>query len=489
MADSVLDFGPGILDARGFTSHSAFEDHYLRIANFLISRGVKAGDSVALLMRNCSPFIEATAAVQHLGAYPVPLNWHLMPAEISYVLEDCEARLLIADADLLAPLTDLPPHLELVSIDADRMIWKELLAAHHPIRTAPAAAVQSMIYTSGTTGKPKGVRRQPPAPPEAETIRQMRSDLYGLRANMRGLLAAPMYHSAPNFFALSIVRGGGLLVLQSHFDARQTLDAIERFGISHSFMVPTMFVRLLALSEAERCRYDLSTLQHVLHAGAPCPADIKSAMIDWWGPVLFEYYGSTEMGPLTFCTSADSRAKPGTVGKPLQGIELTIRDEQGSRCAAGVAGDIFVATTIQPDFTYHRAPEKREEVSHGDEMITGDIGYQDDDGYLFICGRRTDMIISGGTNIYPAEIESALHSISGIMDCAVFGLPDEEFGESVFAAIQLEQGCSLTEEQILKELELKIAKYKLPRKMKFYESLPRDESGKIYKRRLRETFI
>lgn len=315
----------------------------------------------------------------------------------------------------------------------------------------------------------------------------MRERLYGLRAGMRGLLAAPLYHSAPNFFSLAAVRSNGLLVLESRFDAERTLQLVEEHRITHMFVVPTMFVRLLALPEAVRRKYDLSSLENVLHAGAPCAPDVKARMIDWWGPVIFEYYGSTEAGPLTFCGSDDWLAHRGTVGRPIEGVRLSIRGAAGKPCGAGEAGEICIDETFQPNFTYHKDAEKRRALEVDGVLGTGDVGYFDADGFLHICDRLSDMVISGGVNIYPAEIEAALITLPGVADCAVIGVPNAEFGESVAAFIQpAHGGPAPSAEDIRHALKGRIADYKIPRAFHFRAELPRDDSGKIFKRRLRE---
>lgn len=487
---STMPLQSGVLAGEQFLTLPELQERGRRAAAFFAMQGVQTGDGVAILLPNSVPFLEATIGAQHIGAYPIPLNWHLAAPEARYILEDSGARILIANRDLLEAAGSLPAHVIAVTIDGgERMTWDAILGGHAPITSAPASSVQSMVYTSGTTGRPKGIRRAPPKTEELEGMLRIRRRIYDTRPGMRALLPAPMYHSAPNFFALNVVRNDGLLILPPRFDAEELLRDIERHRLTHLFLVPTMLVRLLALPPEVRARYDVSSLQAVLHAGAACPAHVKSAMIDWWGPVINEYYGSTEMGALTFCDSRDSMARPGTVGRPLEGIALTIRDEQRHICSTGIQGEIYVSATVQPDFTYHGADEKRAGVEHGGELATGDVGYLDADGYLFICDRRTDMIISGGVNIYPAEIEAALMAIPGVRDCAVFGIPDAEFGESVTAVIHPEASTTLTQAEIAGALRLVVAGYKIPRRIVFQDKMPRDENGKLFKRLLRDQFM
>ena len=463
-----------------------------RAAALLAERGLERGGCIALLLRNGQAFLEATLAAQHLGAYAVPINWHFTPAEVAYVLQDCGARILVAEADLVAGLGEavvkmsvfLAPGASSGSAGDD---WAKALEARAPHAGSPQSPVQSMIYTSGTTGRPKGVRRAPISAEQAPLLARIRQQIYESERGMRALLAAPLYHSAPNFYALSTLQHEGALFLKEKFDAEDTLRSIAEHRITHMFVVPTMFVRLLALPEEVKSRYDLSSLRWVLHAGAPCPPTIKAAMIEWWGPVITEYYGSTELGPLTFCRSADWLSHPGTVGRPLAGVELSIRDETGAPCPVGEAGEICVDRTAQADFTYHGDDEKRRRMALAGGLATGDVGYLDSDGFLFICERRTDMIISGGVNIYPAEIEAALLAIPGVRDCAVIGAPDPEFGETVVAFVEREPSASaLNASSILADLRGSIAGYKVPRRIEFRPALPRDDSGKIFKRKLRD---
>ncbi len=253
-------------------------------------------------------------------------------------------------------------------------------------------------------------------------------------------------------------------------------------------MVPTMFVRLMKLPEAVRSKYDVSSLRHVVHAAAPCPADVKRAMIEWWGPVIHEYYGSTEAGAITFATSNDALRRPGTVGKVLDGVELRFLGEDGAPLLQGEIGEIYSRNADNPDFTYHNKPEKRAEIERDGFVTSGDVGYIDEDGYVFICDRKRDMVISGGVNIYPAEIEAALHAVPGVHDCAVFGIPDDEFGEALMAMVEPETGVTLDVADIRAQLKTALADYKVPKHVEILQNLPREDSGKIFKRRLRDPY-
>jgi long-chain acyl-CoA synthetase len=253
-------------------------------------------------------------------------------------------------------------------------------------------------------------------------------------------------------------------------------------------MVPTMFIRLLKLPEAVRRKYDTSSLRHVVHAAAPCPAEAKRAMIEWWGPVIHEYYGSTESSALTFATSEDALKKPGTVGRVLDGVELRFLDESGDALPQGEIGEIYSRTQGNPDFTYHNKPEKRAEIERDGFITSGDVGYIDSDGYVFLCDRKRDMVISGGVNIYPAEIEAALHAVPGVHDCAVFGIPDDEFGEALMAVVEPQPGVTLNIANVRAQLRTSLADYKVPKHVEIQPHLPREDSGKIFKRRLRDPY-
>jgi long-chain acyl-CoA synthetase len=272
------------------------------------------------------------------------------------------------------------------------------------------------------------------------------------------------------------------------FDAEEFLRVVETEKIDTIFMVPTMFIRLMKLPEDVRRKYDMSSLRHVIHAAAPCPADVKRAMIEWWGPIIYEFYGSTESGAVTFATSEDALKKPGTVGKISPGAELRFIGDDGKELPQGEIGEIYSRIADNPDFTYHNKPEKRTEIDRAGFITSGDVGYIDADGYVFICDRKRDMVISGGVNIYPAEIEAALHAIPGVHDCAVFGIPDAEFGEALMAVVEPQPGVTLDIASVRAQLKVSLADYKVPKHIEIQSNLPREDSGKIFKRRLRDPY-
>jgi len=347
-----------------------------------------------------------------------------------------------------------------------------------------------MIYTSGTTGRPKGVRRRPSTPEQQAAGAQEAAIFWGLKQDpaIVVLMNGPMYHSAPAAYGMASARLGLNVVLQPRFEAEDMLRLIERHGVSHMHIVPTMFVRLLRLPDAVRERYDVSSLRFVSHGAAPCAPAVKRRMIEWWGPVIYEYYGATETGVVVWHGSEEALRKPGTVGRPVTGAIIRIVDDQGRDVAQGEVGEIYLRGPNLSDFTYNNDDAKRREVALGDLVTVGDIGYLDADGFVFLCDRKRDMIISGGVNIYPAEIESALIQMPGVRDCAVFGVPDEEFGEQICAYVEPMAATALDAGQVQAWLAGHVARYKVPRIVEFSAALPREDSGKIFKRKLRAPY-
>ena len=498
----------GIISGQRRRSHSEVSERTARIARGLHGLGVRQGDSVCMLMRNDIAFIEAAYGAMRLGAYGVPINWHFKPEEINYILKDSGTSVLIGHADLLHRLGDAiargvtalsvptPPEiLSAYQIGPDRRVkpgraldFEGWLARQSPYDGSPVSQPSNMIYTSGTTGHPKGVRRAAPTSEQSAAAERMRAMIYGLRGGARALLPGPLYHSAPNSFGLRSGRLGGALVLMPRFEPEEFLRLIERERIDTVFMVPTMFIRLMKLAKSVRKRYDISSLHHVIHAAAPCPPEIKRAMIEWWGPVIYEFYGSTESGAVTFASSEDALKKPGTVGKVAPGAELRFIGDDGRRLPPGEIGEIYSRVAAQADFTYHNKPEKRAEIDRDGFITSGDVGYIDEDGYVFLCDRKRDMVISGGVNVYPAEIEAVLHTVAGVQDCAVFGIPDEEFGEALMAVVEPQPGAALDPADIRARLRTSLADYKIPKHIDIQAALPREDSGKIFKRRLRDPY-
>ncbi|PKQ03781.1 MAG: long-chain fatty acid--CoA ligase, partial [Alphaproteobacteria bacterium HGW-Alphaproteobacteria-12] len=449
-----------------------------------------------------------------VGAYPTPVNWHNSPEEARYIFEDSGAKAIIVHADLYRGIeealpkdvpvfiVETPPEIisayglaaGMTALPAGTRDWEKWLLQFPPIKAAPAEPPGSMIYTSGTTGHPKGVRRAPPTAEQAAAWIGVIGEVmgfdkrYGEPQEMVTVVTGPMYHSAPNAYGLYAFRAGANIILQPRFDPEELLQIIERHKVTHLHMVPTMFVRLLKLPEEVKKKYDLSSLRFVVHAAAPCPVHVKQAMIEWWGPVINEYYGGTETGAVVFCNSAQYLAHPGTVGKAVEGAKVLVLDESGKELQRGATGEIVCRIPAIPDFTYHGDDEKRRRAEKAGLIALGDIGYLDEDGFLYLCDRAKDMVISGGVNIYPAEIEAELHKMPGVGDCAVFGIPDEEFGESLCAVVQPQPGATLSEMDVRAFLRERLAGYKVPKRVEFQTDLPREDSGKIFKRKLREPY-
>ena len=494
------------LDQRG-VERDAVMANARRAARGFHHLGVREGDVVALLLRNDFAFFEAQQAAAALGAYCVPINWHGKAEEVLYILHDAKPKVVVVHLDLLLALrTVIPasvkilvvptPHeiVDRYALDAQTLIaassdelWPQWLCNFEPWDGPPMRTRATMIYTSGTTGHPKGVQREASTPEQAAAYMEMIARVYGLVPGVRALVAGPLYHASPNAYGRQALVNADVLVLQSKFDPEETLAAIERHRITNAVMVPTMFVRLLKLPAEVRQRYDISSIRWVTHTGAPCPAEIKRQFMDWWGPVVYETYGGTEVGTATLATPQDALRYPGSVGVPTPGTRLAFYDEQGHLLPEGEIGEIYMRVPAYADFTYLNHPQKRQSVERDGLISVGDIGYMKD-GHLYLCDRRSDMVISAGTNIYPAEIEMTLLQCPGVQDCAVFGIPDEEFGESLAAAVELVPGAQLTAQEIQDFIAHRLARYKVPKRVDFHASLPRQDSGKIFKRHLRDPF-
>lgn len=498
----------GVISGDRFRSLTDLRAAGAKAASALHDMGVWQGDIVALLLRNDFVYFEASAGAMLLGASTVPLNWHLTSEEIGYILDDCGAKVLLAHADLLTEgvlavtsdiqvvAVDTPPEIaqayglkpEECQTQIPVPVWDQWLESYAPWRQEPRQVIGPMFYTSGTSGQPKGVKRKAVAPDVATRAEQRSRFAWGLDAHtVRTVVTGPLYHSAPNAYAMMTLFSGGLLVLQPRFDAENLLQLIAQHQITHLHMVPTMFVRLLGLPEVVRAQHDLSSLQHVSHGAAPCAESVKRAMIQWWGKIIHEYYAMTETGIICSSDSETWLSNPGCVGKAVPGIDLLILTEDDRRCQPGEAGEICVRSEVTSMVSYHRAQDKTEKLRRGDYLATGDIGYLDPNGVLFISDRRSDMVISGGVNIYPAEIENALHQLPEISDCAAFGIPDEEFGERMVLVVT---GSDLPDSSaLLQHLEQHLATYKLPRSIYQVTKLPREDSGKIKKRLLKEQVV
>jgi long-chain acyl-CoA synthetase len=462
---------------------AALEERVRRAAGALERLGVRQGDVVCILLHNGPAFLEAQLAARLLGAYWCPINWHYKADEAGWILRDSGAKVLVTDDALRAQAgAGIPPGLPVVKD------LKQFLDGQVPWKAEERRPGTLMPYTSGTTGRAKGIRRLPQTPEQLAQLQQGMRQVLGIEPGMRALHPAPLYHSAPSSYAVQAALHGELLVLEERFDAERALSLIERHRLTHAYLVPTMYVRLLRLSEAVKRRYDLSSMLFVASTGSPCPAEVKRAMIDWWGPVFNESYAASELGYVTSIGSEEALRKPGAAGRPVGAATLRILDESGRELPRGEVGLIYARQPAYPDFTYNNNPEARRTIERDGLLSLGDMGFIDDDGYLYVCDRASDMVISGGVNIYPAEIEAVLTLMPGVRDCAVFGIPDEEFGEALAAAVQTEAGSLLQSEDVRRYLQEKIANYKVPKVVTFHAELPREESGKIFKRRLRAPY-
>ncbi|WP_158967013.1 AMP-binding protein [Chachezhania sediminis] len=494
-------------------SRDAFKQKIGRVATALKNEGLREGDSVALLLRNDLTFLEVEQAAAITGILPVPLNWHNAPEETRYVLEDCGAKLVVAHSDLYnaAGSAAFPDGVKVVILSTPPSV-REAFGLAPSTADLPDAAVEytawrdaceptfqdnppmpsSVIYTSGTTGHPKGVVRNPRTAEQAMASRNALIEIYGLAgiegATVRTAIIGPHYHAAPTTHANFCYSRGADIVVVPRFDAEALLALIEKERITHLNMVPIMFSRMLKLPPEVRSAYDLSSLRYISHAAAPCPPDVKRAMIEWLGPIISEFYGSTEMGNITLCSSQEWLERPGTVGRKLKGAGLLVVDDAGNEVPPNTIGTILGRGPGLTDFVYRNREDETTGCFMNGLIVPGDAGYVDEDGYLFICDRNKDMIISGGVNIYPAEIEAVLHAMDDIADCAVFGIPDEEYGESICAHVQMQEGASRDPKAIQDRLRDKLAGYKVPRKIVFEDALPREDSGKVKKFHLRAPY-
>ena len=490
----------------------SYPEIYARIAKAatgLRDLGLRGGKPVAMMLRNDFALFEVAGAAGAVGSPVVPINWHLKVEEVGYILADSGDDILVCHADLLPQISaGLPSHLRLLVVATPPEIasafniapgltqvpdgtidWDDWRDAH-AASTEPAIGGSPMFYTSGTTGLPKGVRRKPMQPEQVAASARVGTIAYGIRPNddQVVLMNGPMYHSAPNSYGMLAFRSGCRIVLEPRFDPEDMLQLIARHGVTHMHMVPTMFVRLLRLPAEVRSRYDLSSLRFVVHGAAPCPPLTKRAMIDWWGPVIHEYFGSTETGIPVWHSAQEALAKPGTVGRAIEGGIVKIFRPDGEPCDVNEPGEIFMRQTATPDFDYHGKAEARAEAGRDDLVSVGDVGYLDADGYLFLCDRKRDMVISGGVNIYPAEIENALIGMAGVRDCAVFGVPDDVYGERLFACIEPEPAAAPSSAAVQDFLRARLANFKVPKDIAFLDALPREASGKIFKRKLRDLY-
>ncbi|TAM64476.1 fatty-acid--CoA ligase FadD4 [Mycobacterium sp.] len=490
-----------ILHPSGKTvSFAEMEASANRLAHRFRQAGLGEGDAIAVVMENNEHIHAVMWAARRIGLYYAVINTHLTAAEAAYIVANSGAQAVIGSRVTRPVCEELGKHLGeglpalRVIADDDLDGWQrypECIAGYPDTPVAGEREGELLQYSSGTTGRPKGILRKLThlTPAEAPLLLTPLFDRVGIAGDSVYLSPAPLYHTAPGYWSMTAQSMGATTVVMEKFDPRGALEAIERYGITHGQFVPAMFVRMFKLPEAERNSYDLSSLRRVVHAAAPCPVEIKKAMIDWWGPIIDEFYASSEGAGSTFITAQEWLAHPGSVGKAVTGV-LHILDDSSQELPPGEAGDIYCENGLT--FTYLGDNDKTAASRDIRGWTTvGDVGYLDEDGYLYLTDRRHHMIISGGVNIYPQEAEDMLITHPKLLDAAVFGIPDPEMGQSVKAVVQTTDPTDATEDfaaELMGWLRDRLAHYKCPRSISFEPSLPRTDTGKLYKRTLVEKY-
>ncbi|MGE5292841.1 MAG: acyl-CoA synthetase [Micromonosporaceae bacterium] len=471
-----------------------------QLVHALRELGLQPGDGIAGLLPNGVGALEVYLAALQAGWYFTPINWHYTAPEIAYIVRDCEAKAFFADSRYAAQAVKaaddagLPAAARFCNGEVPGFLpVADLMAGQPEALPEGRTAGTTMHYTSGTTGQPKGVRR-PLAELDPDDMAELMSflpQMFGVTAGQPNahLVTSPNYHTAVTQFGGTALQMGHTLVYMDKWDPTETLAKVERYRVTNTHMVPTHFKRMLALPEEVRARFDLSSMKWLIHAAAPCPVPVKRAMLDWWGPCVYEYYAATEGGG-TIASPEDWLAHPGTVGKPWPISEIRIVDDDGADCPPGAPGTIYMKMGVS-DFVYKDDPEKTAANRLEDYFTVGDIGFLDEEDFLYLCDRKSDMIISGGANIYPAEIEAELMVHPKVADVAVFGIPDEDWGEQIKAVVQPADGIAPGPElaaELIASLEGRLAKMKWPKSVDFIEEMPRDPSGKLLKRKLRDPY-
>jgi acyl-CoA synthetase (AMP-forming)/AMP-acid ligase II len=471
-----------------------------RLAQLLHAEGLRPGDHIAFMLENHPLFLAIAWAAQRSGLYYTAVSSRLQADELAYIVGNCEAKVFIASAAVAGPaqaITEKTPDVGLrLMLDGTAPGFRsyEQEVSRHPVTPIENECEgMDMLYSSGTTGRPKGIKLGLSLAPmgEPNTLFQLLSFLFAPDENSVYLSPAPLYHAAPLRYSINFQRFGATVVVLEKFDPETALAAIEKYGVTHSQWVPTMFIRMLKLPEETRARYDLSTLRCAVHAAAPCPVPVKEQIIDWWGPVLHEYYAGTEGNCFVYANSEDWLAHKGTVGRPILG-KVHVCDDEGNELPPGEPGTLYFGEG--PEFEYHGDEAKtraaRDPWGHGWTTL-GDVGYVDGEGFLYLTDRRSYMIISGGVNIYPQEAENVLAIHPRVADVAVFGVPDPEMGEAVKAVVQplsaADAGPEL-EAELIAYCREHLAHYKCPRTVDFRDELPRHPTGKLYKRLLKDEY-
>ena len=481
-------------------TYKELDERSNKIANLFRSKNLNSGDHIAIFMENNVRFTEILWAAQRSGLYYTPISSRLTASEVEYIIRDCEAKLIIASNTLKHVVVELT---NLINDIPDRYIidgeidgWNSL---EESLISMPSSPIndeimgQDMLYSSGTTGKPKGIKLPLKNIPieQSEDLMQVVTGLYGTNQDTVYLSPAPLYHAAPLRFTMGVNYLGGTNIIMENFDAESSLKFIEKYSVSMSQWVPTMFVKMFKLPDYIRNKYDLSSHKCAIHAAAPCPIKIKKMMIEWWGPIIHEFYAGSEGNGFIACNSEEWMAHEGTVGKPIVGIPHICNDE-GEELPIGEEGTIWFEG--DSDFKYHKDEEKTKEsrhTIHGNWSTLGDVGKLDEDGYLYLTDRKAFMIITGGVNVYPQETENLLITHPKVSDCAVIGVPNEEFGEEVKAVIEpiewSERGENL-EEELINFCKENLSSIKCPKSIDFEKELPRHPTGKLYKRLLKDRY-
>lgn len=505
--ERVQPDAPAVLSPTGDRSFRELNENSNRLARALRARGLRAGDAVALVSGNRPEFAEVIHACMRAGVRYTPVNPQLTPDEVAYIVADSQTKALIGDvrfADLMTRTADLAPDVS-VRLAIGGPIpgyeaYDAALSLQDPTDLLDPELGRRILYTSGTTGRPKGVVRPPVYSTGLHAVTT--GPEYAPGTGQLNLCTGPLCHGGPLTMSMLLPLAAGVgIVLMERWDAEQALRLIAQHRITHTHMVPTMFHRLLRLPADARRSADVSSMRYILHGGAPCPVETKQAMMDWFGPIIWEYYAATEgagasVGPLQWLE------KPGTVGRPPSGDHVRILDDSGSVCPPGQPGTIYLKVLADAGFEYFGDPEKTEKTRRGTHFTVGDVGYLDADGFLFLTDRSSDLIVSGGVNIYPAEVEAILLQHPAVRDAAVVGVPSAEWGEEVKGVVEYDvdpiptHGASALSEADRREREAdliafcssRLARFKCPRSIDFVDSLPRHENGKLYKRRLRDSY-
>jgi long-chain acyl-CoA synthetase len=478
-----------VVSNRTVLSYAELDARVNRLVRHLRAAGLTTDDSIALSAPNCVEWVETYAAAQRAGLRITPVNWHLGVDEAGYIIEDCGAKAVVLDGSLtgLVPAAGVPVRLAIGPAIDGWTRYEDAIAAQSPDAIDDPIRGTIMLYTSGTTGRPKGVSR-----PRSDGVTTLREAKFsGYLPGAVHLVTGPLYHTAPLMLSMNTpLHGGATLVLMEQWDPAESLRLIAEHRVTHTHMVPTMFHRLLALPDDVRSQADTSTLLAVIHGAAPCPVHVKQRLMEWLGPVVWEYYGATE-GAATLVDPQTWLRKPGTVGKPEPADHVIVGDDHANPLPPNTAGSVWIKASPTERFVYHGDPEKTSGAYRGDYFTLGDVGYLDEDGYLFLTDRSAHLIVSGGVNIYPAEVDAVLLEHPSVGDAATVGVPDDEWGESVLAVVEVAAGCEPSDAlatELIEHCRSRLASFKCPRAVDFVPTLPRQDNGKVAKHKLRDEY-